>query len=75
MNYKAMNGFTLDTADTGKGWEIKTADDITTALLSFPYFQTVDTGILWEAITQAVNDRKEYHDIKEFAEFLAANYL
>ena len=75
MNYRAINGFTLETADTGKGWTIRTADDIITALLGYPYFQTVDTGILWDEITQAVTERKEYRDINEFAEYLAENFI
>ena len=73
--YKAKNGFSLDNSETPGGWTIRDAQDILTALLAYPYFQTVDTGILWEKIGQAVDARKEYADIKEFAQFLADNYI
>lgn len=73
--YKAKNGFTLQDAGTPWGWTIRTAEDIETALLSFPHFQTVASGVLWEQIAQAVEARKEYANITEFAQFLAANYL
>jgi len=35
----------------------------------------VASAFLWEAIGQAVQERKEYKDIKEFAEYLAENYI
>lgn len=73
--YKAKNGFTLRNSETRDGWTIREAQDIVTALLSYPYFQTVDTGILWDAIGQAVEARKEYADIKEFAQYIAENYI
>lgn len=73
--YKAKNGFILNDATAPGGWTIKSAQDIETALLSFPYFQTVYTGILWEAIQQATETRKEYADIKEFAQYIAENYI
>ena len=73
--YKAKNGFILNDDTAPGGWTIKSAQDLETALLSFPYFQTVYTGILWEAIQQAVETRKEYADIKEFAQYIAENYI
>ena len=73
--YKAKNGFTLLDATTPQGWTIQTAEDIVTALLAFPAFQTVAAGFIWEAIEQATNDRKEYANITELAEHLAANYI
>lgn len=73
--YKAKNGFTLHNSDAPGGWTIRNAQDIITALLTYTYFQTVDTGILWDAIGQAVETRKEYADIKEFAQFIAQNYI
>lgn len=73
--FKAKNGFTLQDATTPDGWTIRTAEDIETALYSFPYFQTVANGILWDAIAQAVEEKKEFANIREFAEFLAAEYL
>lgn len=63
--YKAKTGFTLNNSEVPGGWTIKNAQDIVTA----------DTGILWEKIGQAVADRKEYADIKEFTQFLADNYI
>ena len=73
--YQAKNGFVLRSDAAPGGWTIRTPQDIETALLSFPYFQTVASGILWEAITEAVQERKEFADIKEFAQFLATNYI
>lgn len=73
--YKARNGFTLQDADTGRGWEIKTAEDVLTALLIFPAFQTISSYYIWDAIDQATTDRKEYADIREFAEYLLTNYI
>lgn len=74
--YRAKNGFILqDDTAPGGGWTIRTAEDIETALLSFPVFQTVASGILWEQIAQAVEARKEYANITEFAQFLADNYI
>ena len=73
--YKAVNGFTLLDADTGQGWTIRTPQDIITALLAFPVFQTVAEGILWDAIAQAVERRKEFANIREFGEHLLENYI
>ena len=73
--YKAKNGFTLIDSSTKWGWDIKNAQDILTALLGYPVFATVDTGIIWDAIDQATTDRKEYANLDEFVEFLAANYI
>jgi len=73
--YKAKNGFTLQNAETPDGWTIKDAQDIMTALLAFPVFQTVDTGILWQALGDATEERKEYADIKDLAEYLATYYI
>ena len=61
--------------DTGRGWEIKTAEDILTALLIFPAFQTISSYYIWDAIDRATTDRKEYADIREFAEYLLTNYI
>ena len=74
--YRAKNGFTLqDETAPGGGWKIQNANDIITALLVYPEFATVDTGILWEAIGQAVDDRKEYASIDDLAAYLTANYI
>ena len=73
--YKGMNGFTLRSAKAPGGWIIQSPQDIETALYSYPYFQTVAWEFLWEAIAQAVRERKDYENIEEFAQFLAANYI
>lgn len=74
--YKAKNGFTLEDATApGGGWTIQSAEDIITALLTYPAFQTVATGILWEAVAQATEARKVYANIRELAEELAENYI
>lgn len=73
--YKAKNGFVLLDDTAPGGWTIRSARDIETALLSFPYFQTVSSVILWGAIAQAVQDQKEHENIKEFAQYIAKNYI
>ena len=50
--YKAKNGLIIKDATTPDGWTIRNADDIITALLSFPYFQTVATCFIVEAMQQ-----------------------
>lgn len=49
--------------------------DVETALYSFPVFQTVYSGFLMEAVAQAIQERKEYSNITELAEYIAANYI
>lgn len=73
--YKAKNGLTLLSAETPDGWTIRSADNILTALLAFPYFQTVAEVFIWQALEQAAADRKEYADIKELAQYIAENYI
>ena len=73
--YKAKNGFILADSTTPDGWIIRTAEDIITALLTFPAFQTVAAPILAEQMAQAIEERKEYANIKDFAEYLAAHYI
>ena len=73
--YLARNGFMLENAETPEGWTIRSGQDVITALLSFPYFQTVATGFLLEALGQALEVKKEYADIKELAVFIAENYI
>lgn len=36
---------------------------------------TVPEFIIWEAIAQAVTDRKEYEDINELADYLLTKYI
>lgn len=73
--YKAKNGFTLKDDTTPEGWIIKTPEDIITALLSFPEFDTVETAILWEALEDATGQRQEYDNIKDLADYLANYYI
>lgn len=73
--YKAKNGLIIKDATTPDGWTIRNADDIITALLSFPYFQTVATCFIVEAMQQAADSRKEYADIKDLAAYIAENYI
>ena len=73
--YKAINGFTLQDATTPDGWTIRSGGDIITALLSFPYFQTVAAGFIAEALQQAADSRKEYANVKDLAEYIAENYI
>lgn len=73
--YKARNGFTLRDAATPGGWHIQCAQDIITALLDYPYFQPVYESIIWEAIGNAVGNRKEYDNIDDLARHLAKHYI
>ena len=74
--YQAKNGFTLeDDTAPGGGWKIRSAEDIVTALLTFPAFETVATGFIWEAIAQAIETRKVYANITDLAQELAENYI
>lgn len=74
--YQAKNGFTLeDETAPGGGWKIRSAGDILTALLTFPAFDTVAEGFIWEALAQATENRKVYADINELARELAENYI
>jgi len=73
--YRAQNGFTLKDETTPSGWKISSAPDIITALLEFPIFQTVATPFIWESIRYAIEDRKQYENITEFAEFISEHYI
>ena len=73
--YKAKNGFTLMDNKTKDGWTIETPQDIVTALLSYPAFETVATEFIYGAIAQAVEARKEYADIEDLARELCTNYI
>ena len=73
--YKAKNGLILKDSTTPDGWTIRDGNDIITALLAFPYFQTVATCFILEALQQAADSRKEYADIKDLAAYIAENYI
>lgn len=73
--YKAKNGFILKDNSTAGGWNIETPQDILTALLAYPAFQTVYEGFIWEALDMATQERKEYSNIEELADYLAQNYI
>lgn len=73
--YKAKNGFTLLSAETPDGWTIRRPEDIILYLTGQPYFSTVATPFLWEALEQAAESRKEYADVDELAAYIAENYI
>lgn len=73
--YKASNGITLLDAKTEWGWSIASDADIITALLGLPYFATVATPFIVDAIKQAAGDRKEYANIGDLAQHIAENYI
>lgn len=73
--YKARNGFTLIDDQTPDGWRIENPQDIITALLSYPEFETVATDFIFEAIAQAIETRKEYADIDDLAHELTTYYI
>ena len=73
--YKAKNGFTLRDETTPGGWRITQAQDILTALLEYPVFQTVATPFIWEAIQNAIEDRREWENVRELAEYIAKHYI
>lgn len=73
--YKARNGFTLIDDQTPDGWTIENPQDIITALLSYPEFETVATDFIFEAIAQAIETRKEYADIDDLANELTTYYI
>lgn len=73
--YKAKNGFTLRDETTPGGWKITQAQDILTALLEHPIFQTVATPFIWEAIQNAIEDRREWENVRELAGYIAKHYI
>lgn len=73
--YRAKNGLTLKDDMTPQGWKIRTAADIVTALMAYPNFATVSAGMIYEVIYQATEERKEYENITDLAEYLAEYYI
>lgn len=73
--YIAKNGLTIEDDMTPQGWQIRNAQDILTALLAFPYFETVGAAFIWEALAQAMPVRKHYKSIEDLATFLAENLI
>lgn len=73
--FKAKNGFTLADNMTGWGWEIRNGEDIITALEGLPEFETVAAPCIYEALESAVDKRKEYANIQELADYIAANFI
>ena len=70
-----QGNITLIDATTPDGWTIKSMDDVILALLAFPYFQTVATPFIVEAIQQSIKDRREYENITDLAQHIAENYI
>lgn len=75
MMYKGPKGLILKNADTGRGWMIRNLQDILTALYMYPAFETVYSGFIIEAISQAIEDRREYDNIDDLANYLSTNYI
>jgi hypothetical protein len=73
--FKAKNGFTLKDATTKWGWEIKNANDLITALIGMPYFETVATDFIIEVLECAMEDRLVYEDINDLVTYIANNYI
>jgi len=73
--YVAKSGFVLEDDMTPQGWQIRDANDILTALLSFPCFETVAAAFIWEAIAQALPVRQRYKNIEDLAAFLQENFI
>lgn len=73
--YRAKNGFTLADTMTKWGWEIRNGEDIITALEGLPEFETVAAPFILEALESAVDERKEYANIQELADYITANFI
>lgn len=57
------------------GWEVKTFDDLVLAVSGYPYFETVATCFIEEAVVSAAHDRSEWNDVREIAQHIAENYI
>ena len=73
--YKGRNGIVLKDASTKWGWDIKTDDDILLAIMGYPYFATVMSEFIVDAIKESARDKKSYRDIKDLAQHIASNYI
>ncbi len=73
--YAAKNGFILWDNTTKSGWKITKHTDVITALLEYPVFQTVATPFIWEALQWAIDDRKQWENVRELAEYIAKHYI
>ena len=73
--YRAKDGFTLEDNSTKWGWEIKSTQDIITALEGYPAFSTVAEGFISRALFYAAQDRDTYKDIEELGQYILTNYL
>ena len=74
MNTKTMNIALKDTS-TKWGWKIKNTRDLVLAVLGYPYFQTVDSLLIEEAVESAAHDREEWNDVHELAQYTAETYI
>lgn len=57
------------------GWDVRTSDDLVLALEGDPYFQTVATPVIEEAVENAMYDRREWESVNEIADYIASNYI
>lgn len=73
--YKAKNGIILINPETPNGWTIKSDDDILTYLTGLPYFASVYSTFIAEAIEGAAEMQQTYNNIDELAAYIAENYI
>ena len=73
--YSGADGLKLRTADTGKGWNIRTSEDIYAYLLSFQYFQTVARENLEAAVQEAVKQKGTFDNARTLAQWIADNCI
>jgi hypothetical protein len=71
-----FNGIvTLSDATTPEGWSITSDRDIVLALMGMPYFATVATPFIEDAVEQSARDRRDYDNVRDLAQHIAENYI
>ena len=69
------NKIVLLDATTPEGWSITSDSDIVLALMGMPYFATVATPFIEDAIKQAAGDRPAFDNVQDLAQHIAENYI
>ncbi len=69
------NKIVLLDATTPEGWSIASDSDIVLALMGMPYFATVATPFIEDAIKQAAGDRQTFDNVQDLAQHIAENYI
>ena len=69
------NKIVLLDATTPEGWSIASDSDIILALMSLPYFATVATPFIEDAVEQSARDRRDYDNVRDLAQHIAENYI